>query len=307
MARRPFDIGGVAVKAGSRSEMGLPITRLVTGADVTLPVMVLHGKYDGPTVWIDAAIHGDEVCGVEIVRRVLADLDPRQMRGTLIAVPIVNVYGFMNRDRYLPDRRDLNRAFPGSARGSLASQIAHLMMTEVVARCDVGIDLHTGSDHRANLPHIRADLDDPETRRLAEVFGAAVMVHAQLRDGSLRQAARDVGARVLVMEGGEAWRWDPGSIASGVAGVERVLAHVGMIDASSTMTPGLDPIESRRTSWARARRSGILQVYAPLGSRVAGGDLLGEIFDSFGTRLGGVRAPLEVRPPRGRNDDDSSG
>jgi len=292
MSRRAFEIGDITVKAGTRRELGLPITRLVTGAEVTLPIVVLHGRQESPTAWVDAAIHGDEVCGVEIVRRVLADLNPRQIRGTLIAVPIVNVHGFMTRDRYLPDRRDLNRAFPGSARGSLASQIAHLMMTEVVARCEVGIDLHTGSDHRANLPHVRADLDDPETRKLAEVFGASVMVHSQLRDGSLRQAASDVGARVLVMEGGEAWRWDPMSIAIGVSGVRRVLAHIGMIDPDLTMTTGLEPLESRKTSWARARRSGILQVYAPLGAQVTSGDLLGEIFDSFGNRLGGVRAQL---------------
>jgi predicted deacylase len=293
MPRRAFDIGGISVKPGTRRELGLLITRLVTGAEVTLPLVVFHGRQEGPTTWINAAIHGDEVCGVEIIRRVLADFHPRQIRGTLIAVPIVNVHGFMTRDRYLPDRRDLNRAFPGSPRGSLASQIAHLMMTEVVARCEVGIDLHTGSDHRANLPHVRADLDDPETRKLAEVFGASVMVHAQLRDGSLRQAASDVGARVLVMEGGEAWRWDPMSIASGVSGVRRVLAHIGMIDPDLTMTAGLTPLESRKTSWARARRSGILQVYAPLGAQVATGDLLGEIFDSFGNRLGGVRAQLD--------------
>ena len=292
MPRRAFDIAGISVKAGTRRELGLPITRLVTGAEVTLPIVVIHGRQAGPTAWVDAAIHGDEVCGVEIVRRVLADLNPRQIRGTFIAVPIVNVHGFMTRDRYLPDRRDLNRAFPGSPRGSLASQIAHLMMTEVVARCEVGIDLHTGTDHRANLPHIRADLDDPETRKLAEVFGTPVMVHAQLRDGSLRRAASDVGARVLVMEGGEAWRWDSMSIATGVSGVRRVLAHIGMIDPDLTMTGGLEPLESRKTSWARARRSGILQVYVPLGAQVTTGDLLGEIFDLFGNRIGGVRAPL---------------
>ncbi len=172
MARPSFEIGPVRVRPGRAQSLALPITRLVTGAEVDLPVRVVHGREDGPTVWIDAAIHGDEAVGVEVVRQVLAELDPRTLRGTLIAVPIVNVLGFMTGSRYLPDRRDLNRSFPGSARGSLAGRIAHLMMTEVVAKCSVGIDLHTGSDRRTNLPQIRTDLEDPETRRLAEAFAA---------------------------------------------------------------------------------------------------------------------------------------
>jgi predicted deacylase len=202
MARPSFGIGTVRVRAGSTREVGLPITRLVTGADVSLPVRVIHGREDGPTVWVNAAIHGDEVVGVEVIRRVLARLSAKTFRGTLIAVPIVNVLGFMAGERYLPDRRDLNRSFPGSARGSLAGRIAHLMMTEVVAKCEVGIDLHTGSDRRTNLPQVRADLDDPKTLKLAEAFGAPVIYHARLRDGSLRSAALDSGATVLLYEGG---------------------------------------------------------------------------------------------------------
>ena len=165
MARRTprpsFEIGGVRVRAGRRQSVSLPITRLVTGADVELPVRVVHGRDEGPTVWVDAAIHGDEAVGVEVIRQVVAGLDPKALRGTLIAVPIVNVLGFSVGDRYLPDRRDLNRSFPGSPRGSLAGRIAHLFMTEVVDQCEVGIDLHTGSDRRTNLPQVRADLEDP--------------------------------------------------------------------------------------------------------------------------------------------------
>jgi predicted deacylase len=194
VARESFGIGGVRIRAGTVRALELPITRLVTGADVTLPVRVVHGREDGPSVWIDAAIHGDEVAGVEVVRQVMAGLDPKTFRGTLVAVPIVNVLGFMTGDRYLPDRRDLNRSFPGSARGSLAGRIAHLFMREIVAGCEVGIDLHTGSDRRSNLPQVRADLDDPRTRELAAAFGAPVMLHAKIRDGSLRHAAREQGA-----------------------------------------------------------------------------------------------------------------
>ena len=230
--------------AGRRHELSLPISQLVTGADVTLPVHVLHGREDGPTVWVSAAIHGDEVAGVEIVRRVLERLQPTHLRGTLLAVPIVNVLGVMAGDRYLPDRRDLNRSFPGSARGSLASRIAHLMMTEVIGRCTVGIDLHTGADRRSNLPQIRCDLEDPQTRALAEAFGAPVLFHARLRDGSLRAAARETGARVLLYEAGEAWRFDEYAIAPGVDGVLRVLAALDMVDPADVglTEPGPDAV-----------------------------------------------------------------
>nr|WHW29206.1 putative deacylase [uncultured bacterium] len=203
--KRPsFKIGDLDVAAG-RSGIGeLPVSRLVTGTHISLPLRVMHGVHDGPTVWLSAAVHGDEVAGVEIIRRVLATVDPRTLRGSVLAVPIVNVHGFLSGDRYLPDRRDLNRSFPGSPTGSLAGRIADLFMTEVVKRSDVGIDLHTGSDHRTNLPQIRADLDDPQTRELADAFGAPFMLHAKLRDGSMRAAATAADSTVLLYEGGEA-------------------------------------------------------------------------------------------------------
>ncbi|MEP7739614.1 succinylglutamate desuccinylase/aspartoacylase family protein [Nocardioides sp. 31GB23] len=289
MARPSFEIGAVRVRPGRRQSLSLPITRLVTGAEVDLPVRVVHGREDGPTVWIDAAIHGDEAVGVEVVRQVLADLDPRTLRGTLIAVPIVNVLGFMTGSRYLPDRRDLNRSFPGSARGSLAGRIAHLMMTEVVAKCSVGIDLHTGSDRRTNLPQIRTDLEDPETRRLAEAFAAPVMMHARLRDGSLRHAAREEGAKVLLYEAGEAWRMDSWAVDAGVRGVRRVLAALEMTEPVEEEPP-TPSLESWRSGWVRARGTGMLHLEAELGQRVEKGERLGGLFDSFGKRVRLVHA-----------------
>lgn len=289
MVRASFEIGGVRVRTGKSQSLSLPITRLVTGADVELPVRVVHGREPGPTVWIDAAIHGDEAVGVEVVRQVLAALDPKTLRGTLIAVPIVNVLGFMTGSRYLPDRRDLNRSFPGSARGSLASRIAHLMMTEVVAKCEVGIDLHTGSDRRSNLPQIRTDLEDPRTRELAAAFGAPVMLHAKLRDGSLRHAAREQGAKVLLYEAGEAWRMDAWAIDAGVRGVRRVLAALGMTDPVDEEPPP-PSAESWRSSWVRARGTGMLHLEADLGQRVEAGERLGGLFDSFGKRVRLVHA-----------------
>ena len=199
-ARAPFAFGGVEIPAGRRHELSLPISQLVTGADVTLPVHVLHGREDGPTVWVSAAIHGDEVAGVEIVRRVLERLQPTHLRGTLLAVPIVNVLGVMAGDRYLPDRRDLNRSFPGSARGSLASRIAHLMMTEVIGRCTVGIDLHTGADRRSNLPQIRCDLEDPQTRALADAFGWAEGEFRQMNLWAVEAAFCDTATKARLKE-----------------------------------------------------------------------------------------------------------
>ena len=289
MARESFAIGGVRIRAGTSRALELPITRLVTGADVTLPVRVVHGREDGPCIWMDAAIHGDEVAGVEVIRQVMAALDPKAFRGTLVAVPIVNVLGFMTGDRYLPDRRDLNRSFPGSARGSLAGRIAYLFMREVVDACEVGIDLHTGSDRRSNLPQIRADLDDPRTRELAAAFGAPVMLHAKIRDGSLRHAAREAGAKVLLYEAGEPLRFDGYAVDAGVLGVRRVLAAMDMIEPVED--PPAEPSrECRASGWVRARRTGILHLDARLGQEVTDGERLGTLFDSFGKTLRAVYA-----------------
>ena len=287
--RDPFEIGGEGIPAGSRGTVELPIARLATGSPVALPVIVVHGRHDGPTVWIDAAVHGDEINGVEIIRRVLDQLDPKVLRGTVLAVPVVNALGFMVGSRYLPDRRDLNRSFPGSTRGSLAGRIAELFLREIVARCSVGIDLHTGSDHRTNLPQIRANLDDPETLRLAEAFAARVMIHSSIRDGSLRQAGTEAGATVLLYEGGEAWRFGQEPIRVGTSGVLRVLAAVDMIDDSEA-PDGPTPIECRGSSWSRARKAGIASLWTELGDQVTKGQVIGRIHDSFGHRLAQITA-----------------
>lgn len=290
MARESFAIGNVRVRAGSSKAVELPITRLVTGGDATLPVQVIHGREPGPVVWVNAAIHGDEVLGVEVIRRVMAGLDAKTLRGTLVAVPVVNVLGFMNGDRYLPDRRDLNRSFPGSARGSLASRIAHLFMTEVVSKCEVGIDLHSAADKRDNYPQIRADLDDPVTRRLAQAFGAPVMLHARLRDGSLRQAGLDVGARVLLFEAGMAMRFDEAPIKVGVEGVRRILVELDMLDCPPELIEPPYVEECRSSGWVRARGTGILHLEVDLGAEVRAGQRLGGLSDTFGRRVRLVHA-----------------
>jgi predicted deacylase len=263
---------------------------MITGSPLSMPLIVLHGRSDGPTMWINAAIHGDELNGVEIIRQVLERLDHRTLRGTLVAVPVVNVPGFMNRDRYLPDRRDLNRSFPGSTRGSLASQIAAIFTDEIVTRCSVGIDLHTGSDQRTNLPQIRADLDDPVSHDLARAFAPPVALHAPNRSGSLRQVAGELGATVLLFEGGEAGRFDDRSIAIGVEGVLRVMHRLGMIDEQADRPPAGDVVWCLRSRWARAGKTGIAHLEVALGQTVAKGQVIGRVHDSFGRRLSRIKA-----------------
>ena len=224
----------------------------------------------------------------------LAKVTPEKLRGTLIAVPIVNVFGFNARSRYLPDRRDLNRSFPGSAGGSLASQLAHLLMTEVVRHADVGLDLHTGSDHRFNWPQIRADLGDPETLRLAEAFGAPVTMFSAVRDGSLRGAATALGKPVLLYEAGEPLRFDGESLEVGARGVLNVMRALEMLPprkAPAEPTPASIRIDESR--WVRAKRSGIFRPTANLGARVKKGDKLGVIADAFGRNRSALKASFD--------------
>lgn len=287
-----MQIGGGTVPPGTQQRLEIPVSRLPTGTWLSLPVAVLHGAVAGPRLWLSAAVHGDELNGVEIIRQVLQRIDARKLTGSLIAVPIVNVYGFIEQSRYLPDHRDLNRSFPGSPRGSLAARLANLFMVEIVGHCTHGIDLHTASHHRINLPQLRANLDDADTRRFADAFGAPVMIHSQLRDGSLRQAANQQGIAVLVYEAGEAQRFNPEAVAAGVAGVLRVMAHLGMIAKPRKLRRG-DTFVSRETSWLRARHGGILRLHVGLGAKVLKGQPLGFICDAFGDEADPVVAHVD--------------
>lgn len=242
--------------------------------------MVLHGHSPGPTLWLSGAIHGDEINGVEIVRQVVQRLETQVFRGTVLAIPIVNVFGFMEGSRYLPDHRDLNRSFPGSPQGSLASRLAHLFMREIVHRSTHGIDFHTASDHRTNWPQIRANLDDPETYALAMAFGAPMMMHANSRDGSLRQAARKQNIPVLLYEAGEALRWDRAAIQLGVEGTFRIMAALEM--TLPTPMPATLPREVWKSRWLRASRGGLLNLQVGLGDRIMARHPIGMITDAFG-------------------------
>lgn len=284
-------VGERTVAPGRTARFELPFARLPTGSDASLPVAVVNGRYAGPHVWLSGAIHGDELNGVEIIRRVLRRLEARRLHGAVLAVPIVNVFGFLSESRYLPDRRDLNRSFPGSGRGSLANRLAHLFMTEVVSQCSLGIDLHTATNHRINLPQLRANLDDPETRRLAVAFGAPFAIQARLRDGSLRQAALDQEIGVLLYEAGQAHRFDEAAIQAGVEGVLRVLNELKMTDMQVPEAPSAWMV--RRTMWVRARRGGITTLDTDLGAYVHKGDVIGSVSDSFGTRPSRIKSNAE--------------
>ncbi|MDA0351991.1 MAG: M14 family metallopeptidase [Chloroflexi bacterium] len=286
-----FIVNGKTVAPGTEREIDLPVARLPSGTWMSLPVIVMHGSRPGPGVWISAANHGDELNGIEIIRRVRRLLSPSEIAGTVIAVPVVNVFGFVNQSRYLPDRRDLNRSFPGSSRGSLAARLAHLFMTEIVRDCVAGIDLHTGSDNRKNLPQIRGDLSDMETRRLASAFGAPVMIDSRVRDGSLRGAATRLGRPVLLYEAGEAMRFDDHAIEVGVAGVMRTLQALGLLtSAPAAETPS---VEAKRSSWVRARRAGIARVQVELGQQVRRGQRVAVISDPYGEAESLVSAPFD--------------
>lgn len=285
MARRhrtAFTIDGVSVPPGSRETIQLDVAQLYTHTPINMPVHVVHGRREGPVLCLSAAVHGDEINGIEIIRRVLALPQLRRMRGTLLAVPIVNVYGVLAQTRYLPDRRDLNRSFPGSPSGSLAARLASLFVSQVLERASHVIDLHTGTAHRSNLPQIRANLDDPITLDLARSFAAPVIINSDLRDGSLRHAADERGVPALLYEAGEALRFDEESIRLGVRGVVGVMRRLGMLPRVRVKHPPRQPVQVEMTRWVRADNSGILRTTVRLGQHVHKGSRIGLISDPFG-------------------------
>ena len=290
----PLLINGQAIAPGSTETIDLPIANLHTHTPITMPVKVVRGRRDGPRLFVSAAIHGDELNGVEIIRRLLKHSALKRLRGTLIAIPIVNVYGVIHHSRYLPDRRDLNRVFPGSEEGSLASRLAHLFMSEIVANCTHGIDLHTGALHRANLPHIRADMEHEETAELARAFGVPVILNSNLRDGSMREAASECGIPTLLYEAGEALRFDELSIRAGVNGILKVMRKLGMLSTpkSRGKVPH-EPFIARSSTWVRAPESGILRPHVPLGSRVKKNAVMGVIASPFGEHECEVLSPTD--------------
>lgn len=296
--RGAFQIGGESVQPGTRRLVDLPVSKLSNHTPVTLPVHVLHGPQPGPAMFVSAAIHGDELNGVEIIRRLLRTLQPGNICGTLLCVPVVNAYGFIGRSRYLPDRRDLNRSFPGSPTGSLAARLANLFLTEVVKRCQFGIDLHTAAVHRVNLPQIRSEfVKRPRCRELSEAFGAQVVLEAPERPGSLRRAARDAGVDVLVYEGGEGLRFDEFAIKAGVDGIANVMLKTGMLElpegVAATTTSELmrAPVFANASKWVRAPDGGVFRTLRKIGQAVSEGETIGWVSNPYDDTQSEIRSP----------------
>ena len=262
-----IEFAGIEVLKGTNVTLNLELPKLYH-SPMDLPIRVIRGKKDGPTIFISAAIHGDELNGIEIIRRFRKLSVLKRLKGTVVLIPIVNIYGVMTLSRYMPDRRDLNRSFPGTKKGSLASRVAKVFFDEIVSKCDFGIDLHTAAIHKSNLPQVRTNLNNEFTNNLAKKFEAPIVLHSELRDNSLRAEAQEKGIPVLLYEAGEALRFDETSIRIGVKGIVNVLRELDMLPAVSKKRKYKMPIVTRSSQWIRSTESGVIRTIKALGDIV---------------------------------------
>ncbi|MCI5102623.1 MAG: succinylglutamate desuccinylase/aspartoacylase family protein [Algiphilus sp.] len=264
-----------------------------TGLAEPTPVLVAHGTKPGPVLCVTAAVHGDELNGIEMVRRLLYEVDASELRGTLIGVPIVNLFGFRQGSRYLPDRRDLNRHFPGHPQGSAASRIAYSLFNHVIRRCSALVDLHTGSFHRTNLPQLRADLSDARIADLTRGFGATVVLNSEPPEGTLRQAATAAGVPTITVEAGEPMRFQPEEVKHGVRALRSLMSHMGMLD-TNRLWSAPQPVYYE-SHWVRADDGGILTSEVGLGDTVREGEVLGSVTDPITNRRVHLTSPNDGR------------
>jgi len=288
-AGTPLVLMGQPVQQGRFDRRNWSAGEPMEGLSAPAPLLIASGSADGPVVCMAAAVHGDELNGVEIIRQVMFGLNPTRMRGTVVGVPIVNLNGFRRGSRYLPDRRDLNRYFPGNPTGSSASRIAYSFFKEVVVHCDVLIDIHTGSFHRTNVTQLRADMGSTEVVKLARMFGDIVVLQSQGASGTLRRAAVEAGVPSVTIEVGEPLRLQPELVEQGVRGVRQVLADMGI--TKKRPTERLRQRVYLRSSWLRANQGGILLGRVPLGSEVRAGDVLGTVTDPITNSRSTIVAP----------------
>lgn len=282
LKQKPFEIAGVTIQPGTSQNILIPLSTHPSHAAFDLNIRVIHGLRPGKRLFISATIHGDELNGVEIIRRVLTLSSIKNIRGTLIVIPIVNLPGFLIHSRYLPDRRDLNRSFPGSQTGSSAAQLANTFLTEVVAKCTHGIDLHTGSDNRLNLPQIRCQFENSETMRLALAFGSPVILKSKLREGSLREASEKLGIPTLTYEGGETFRFNEFAIQEGFSGILRVMNALEMLHPGKRSSAKQPPLISPASRWLRSPTTGFFRSTCSLGDKILQGDVIAKVSDRFG-------------------------
>ncbi len=289
----PLVLLGVEVPAATATRLAWLPGASFEGISVPTPVLVVNGARAGPTLCLTAALHGDELNGIEIVRRVMYNLEPEELSGAVIGVPIVNLQGFRRGSRYLPDRRDLNRYFPGNPTGSSAARIAYSFFNQVILHCDALVDLHTGSFHRTNLPQLRADLSHPEVLALTQQFGATVALHSARHGNTLRQAAVDHGIPAVTLETGESMRLQEDAVDHGVRGIRSLLSNMGMLKRSGFW--GQAEPAYYRSAWVRANSGGILFNKVELGETVDEGDTLGTITDPITNVRSEVVSPYDGR------------
>jgi predicted deacylase len=284
-----FVIGGHRIRHGETRDIALKVSETVMGLAVSVPVRVLRGARDGPTVFVTGAVHGDELNGTGVIRELMFS-GLKLERGTLLLVPVVNVFGFERHTRYLPDRRDLNRSFPGDPKGSLAFRLAHVLYTELIARSDFGIDLHTAGQGRTNFPHVRADLSVPRLEQLARWFGAEVIMDRRGDEQSLRNVATARGCLTINLEAGEALKIEPPAVHIGVRGVLNVLKNLSMLRGEPEM-PVYQTIVKRST-WVRGHWGGLLRFHVPPGAIVDEGADLATCDGFFRPESPTVQAPV---------------
>jgi uncharacterized protein len=284
---------GSEVAPGTRKRLLWTSGTAIEGFASPVPVIVLNGSGPGPVLCLTGAVHGDELNGIEVVRRVLDDVDVEELNGAIIGVPIVNIQGFYRGTRYLPDRRDLNRYFPGNARGSAATRMAHSFFTEVIQNCSALIDLHTGSLNRTNLPQVRANLNIPSIARMTQAFGATVVLHSVGEKRSLRRAATEAGIPSVTFEMGEPMRVQPEQVEHGAKAIETLMYSLGMT-RQRRYWGDPEPVYYA-SKWVRVDHGGILFSDVALGERVSEGELLGVVTDPISNEQHRIYAPASGR------------
>ena len=280
MTRKRFAIAGEVVALGESKDIRLEISETYTGDKTCIPLRVMRSKKRGPVVFVSAAIHGDEINGTGIIHDFLFGEQIVLDKGTLILAPVINVFGFETHERYLPDRRDLNRFFPGSPNGSLASRIANTITTELIDKCDYCLDLHTAAFQRTNYPNVRADLTNPETRKIAKAFGSALVIDGKGPVGSFRRSSTKRGCPTIILEAGEPWKIEPSVLKIGLQGIRNILKHLGMIGGSMQLPPY--QVYIRKTTWLRATVGGILKFHVSPGDFVSEGQSIATNYGILG-------------------------
>jgi predicted deacylase len=291
--RKPIDEWfGEEIPAGESRDVKLAVSESYSSMTVRIPIHIRRATEDGPVVFVTAALHGDEINGTGAIRQLIQDADFRLLRGSVILVPVMNLLAFDRHSRYLPDRRDLNRSFPGSTDGSLASRMARIIFDEIVFRCDYGIDLHTAAVRRTNYPNVRGDLANPEVRWLAESFGSEIIINGKGPPGTFRREACQAGCPTIIMEGGEVWKVEPGIVASATRGIKNILSNLEMLDT---------PVESpehqviiEKSKWIRAERGGFLRFHIKPGDIIEKGQPLATNTTLLGHERSTLRAPFDA-------------